>query len=137
MVERMPEAIVYIDRSTIRSGKLEELRVAIDDLVGFIEAREPQLLHYAFHVDEERSQMTVVAVHPDTASVERHMDVGAEAFRAFADLIEMQGIEVYGPASERMLRQLEEKAADLGEHGQVLVNGAYAGFSQISERIDG
>ncbi|MDZ7679472.1 MAG: hypothetical protein U5K29_13095 [Acidimicrobiales bacterium] len=74
--------------------------------------------------------MTVVAVHPDPASVELHMEVGGPAFRTFSDLIEMEGIEVYGPASERMLEQLEAKAAALGEDGRVVVTDRYAGFSR-------
>lgn len=77
----VPEPIVYIDRSRIRPGKIGEVRQAIDELVAFIDAREPQLLHYGFYLDEESSRMTVVAVHPDAASVELHMEVGAEAFR--------------------------------------------------------
>lgn len=38
----MAEPIVYIDRSRIRPGKISELRRTIDDLVRFIEEREPQ-----------------------------------------------------------------------------------------------
>lgn len=127
----MGTPIVYIDRSTIRPGKVEEVRRKIEDLVAFVDEREPQLLHYGFYLDEEESRMTVVAVHPDTASVELHMDVGAEAFRGFADLIEMEGIEVYGEASERMLDQLDAKARALGESGRVVVDGLHAGFSRL------
>lgn len=36
----MSELIVYIDRSRILPGKLEELKPATEELVGFIEARE-------------------------------------------------------------------------------------------------
>ncbi len=107
----MAEPIVYIDRSTIRPGKVGALRRAIDDLVGFIEEQEPQLIHYGFYLDELASRMTVIAVHPDPASVELHMEIGRPAFRRFADLIEMKGIEVYGPTSSRMLQQLEEKGS--------------------------
>jgi hypothetical protein len=38
------DPIVYIDRSEIREGSLEELRAGIQRLVGFIEAREPRLI---------------------------------------------------------------------------------------------
>lgn len=127
------EPIVYIDRSRIRPGKLEELKPAIEDLVEFIEAREPQLLSYGFHLDEDEYRMTVVAVHPDAASVEFHMDVGGEAFRDFADLIQMDGIEVYGEPTDRMLEQLEEKARALGESGRVVVDRRYAGFTRLDE----
>lgn len=127
----MSEPIVYIDRSRVRPGKISELRQAIDDLVAFIEDREPQLIHYSFYVDEVSSRMTVIAVHPDPASVELHMDVGGPAFRGFAEFIELEGIEVYGPTSDRMLEQLNEKAASLGDHGRVTVSDIHAGFTRV------
>lgn len=127
----MSEPIVYIDRSRIRPGRLEEVRNGVAELVDFIGEREPQLLYYGFHIDEEAGRMTVVAVHPDAASVEYHMDVGAQAFRQFADLIDMEGIEVYGEPTDRMLEQLEQKARDLGEDGSVQVAGRHAGFARM------
>lgn len=130
----MSEPVIYIDHSTIRPGRIDELRQGVSDLVSFIRAREPQLLHYGFYLDEETSQMTVVAVHPDTASVERHMEVGGAAFRELGDALVMTGIEVYGPASERMLTQLRAKAADLGEDGAVTVHPLDAGYSILPSR---
>lgn len=128
----MSEPIVYIDRSKIEPGKLEDVKRKIVELVDFIDEREKQLLFYGFYIDEAASRMTVVAVHPDTASVERHMDVGREAFRSFADLIEMEAIEVYGEPSDRMLDQLDAKARDLGERGSVSVDTLHAGFTRIA-----
>lgn len=127
----MAEPIVYIDRSKIRPGKISELRRAIDELVDFVEVREPQLIHYGFYLDEGSSRMTVIAVHPDAASVELHMEVGGPAFRGFAELIEMEGIEVYGATSDRMLQLLDEKASTLGERGSVVVGDLHAGFARI------
>lgn len=129
----MSEPIIYIDRSRVLPGKLEEVRARIAELVDFIAEREPQLLFYGFYLDEGSARMTVVAVHPDAASVELHMDVGAAAFRRFADLIEMDGIEVYGDASDRMVEQLQQKADDLGEDGSVRIDQLHAGFSRIAD----
>lgn len=128
----MSDPIVYIDRSRIRTGKVADLEAAIDELVGFIEAEEPQLLHYGFYFDEDRSKMTVVAVHPDPASVELHMEVGASAFARFAEFIEMESIEVYGQASERMVELLKKKAETLGDDGRVTLNSLQAGFARLS-----
>lgn len=129
----MAEPIVYIDRSTIRPGRVDEVRRRIDEVVAFIESREPQLLHYGFYLDEGSSRMTVIAVHPDTSSVERHMEVGGPMFRSFADLIDMEAIQVYGPTSARMLEQLDAKAAALGEEVDVVVDDLYAGFARLSD----
>lgn len=128
----MSTQIVYIDRSRIRPGKLPELKRAISELVDFIEEREPQLISYGFYLDEEAARMTVVAVHPDAASVELHMDVGGAAFAGFAELIEMEAIEVYGEPTDRVLEQLQRKADALGKDGRVVVDHLHAGFSRLS-----
>ena len=78
------EPIVYIDHSDIREDSFEELKAGIRQLVDFIEAREPQLITYGFYLDEDAAKMTVVAVHPDSGSLELHMDIGGEEFRKLA-----------------------------------------------------
>ena len=67
----MPQPIVYVDVSTIREGKLEELEGAMTHLVAFVEANMPRLISYGFFLDPDRTQMTVVAVHPDSESLEQ------------------------------------------------------------------
>lgn len=47
---------------------------------------------YGFYLDEVANQMTVVAVHPDAASVERHVEMGAPEFRKLAPLLSLREI---------------------------------------------
>ena len=126
----MAEAIVYIDRSEIRPGKVEDVRRAVGGLVEFIRTREPQLISYAFYIDEAASSMSVVAVHPDSASMELHMRIGGPAFREMAPLIDLQSIEVYGSPSDEVLDQLQAKALMLGENARVVVHEPHAGFGR-------
>lgn len=125
-----PEPIVYIDHSDIREGSLEDLTTGIQRLVDFIEAREPQLIAYGFYIDEDAGKMTVVAVHPDSASLELHMDVGGAEFRKLAHLLTLTGIECYGRPSARALEQMRDKAAALGDGGTVVSIGRFAGFAR-------
>lgn len=127
----MPGPILYIDRSRIKRGRLDDVKRKTAELTEFIEQQEGQLLFYGFSIDEEAHRMTVLAVHPDAESVELHMDVGGEAFREFADLLEMEAIEVYGQPSDRVLEQLDSKARDLGSDGSVTVGALHAGFSRL------
>jgi hypothetical protein len=126
------EPIVYIDHSDIRADLLDELKAGIQRVVEFIEAREPQLISYGFYIDEEAGRMTVVAVHPDSASLELHMDVGGTEFRKLAHLLTLTGIECYGRPSERALEQMRAKAAALGDGGTVVSIGRFAGFSHLA-----
>jgi hypothetical protein len=125
----MAQPIVYIDTSAIREGKLDELEVAMEHLATFVEANVPRLISYAFFLDEARTLMTVVAVHPDSESLEFHMDVGREEFRKFADFIELLKIEVYGHVSDAVLERLHQKAKVLGS-ATVAVHEFFSGFGR-------
>jgi hypothetical protein len=123
----MPQTVVYVDKSSIRSGKLEELLVAMKRLASFVEANVPRLISYAFFLDGDRTQMTVVAIHPDSASLEFHMDTGAAEFKKFADYIDLKSIDVYGTVTDAVIERLHKKAHMLGM-ATVTVHEHYAGF---------
>lgn len=127
----MTETIVYVDRSTINEGKAAIVRDKIQDLVRFIDQREPRLVGYQFYFDEDASRMTVIGIHPDSDSLEMHMEVGRAAFAGFADFIEIQAIEVYGDPSPRVMELLEDKAEMLGDSGRVEVHSRQGGFMRL------
>lgn len=126
----MSQPLVYIDTSDVRDGALEELKGAIRELVELVDANEPQLIAYHVYLSEDGRQMTVVHVHPDSASLEYHMEVAGPAFRRFADLITLSSIRIYGKPSEKALAQLQEKAHLLGSE-DVIVQDLHTGFSRL------
>jgi quinol monooxygenase YgiN len=128
----MSKALVYVDTSEVREGALEELKGAIEELAEFIEANVPQILAYNVYLSDDGSRMTVVHVHADAASLDQHMDVAGPAFRRFADLLTLSSIRVYGEPSEKAVRQLHEKARQLGCEDVMIVPGAHAGFSRLA-----
>jgi hypothetical protein len=123
----VPPPIVYVDTSAIRDGKHGQLEAAMKDLAAFVEANMPRVISYGFFLDQDRMQMTVVAVHPDSESLEFHLDAGAAEFRKFAALIDLTRIEVYGAISDGVRERLQQKARMLG-NGTVAVHELYAGF---------
>jgi hypothetical protein len=127
----MSEPIVYIDRSEIRAGKLEVVKMAIPQLVSFVKAKEPQLISYGIYLDEAGSTMSVIAIHPDSASMEFHLEIGGPEFRKFAELIDLRSIDVYGRPSDIVLTRLQQKAEMLGENGRVLVHDVVSGFARF------
>ncbi|MDP9184852.1 MAG: hypothetical protein M3O29_04170 [Actinomycetota bacterium] len=124
------EPIVYIDHSDIRRDSLQELKAGVRRLVNLIDTREPQLITYGFYIDEDAATMTVVAVHPDSASPQLHLEIGSGEFRKLAHLITLTAIECYGRPSETALEQLRRKAASLGDGGTVISIGRFAGFTR-------
>jgi hypothetical protein len=128
----MSKALVYVDTSEVPEGALEELKGAIEELAEFVEANVPQILAYNVYLSDDGSRMTVVHVHADAASLDQHMDVAGPAFRRFADLLTLSSIRVYGEPSEKAVRQLHEKARQLGCEDVMIVPDAHAGFSRLA-----
>jgi quinol monooxygenase YgiN len=131
----MSDAIVYVDTADVREGALEGLKPAIKELVDFVDANEPRLVAYNVYLSDDGTRMTVVHVHPDSASLEYHMEVAGPVFRQFAELVTLSSIRLYGEPSEKLLKQLHEKARLLGR-GAVLVEveALYAGFVRFAVR---
>jgi hypothetical protein len=129
----MSDEIVYVDTSDVREGALEELKAAMKELVSFVEANEPQLIAYNVYFSDDGTRMTVVHVHPDSASLEYHMEVAGPAFRRFVELVTLSSIQIYGEPSEKLLKQSREKARLLGR-GDVVADALHAGFSRFAVR---
>jgi hypothetical protein len=126
----MSDLILYVDVSDVREGALEELKPAIRELVDFVEAHEPQLIAYNFYLSEDGTRLTVVSVHPNSASLEYHMTVAGPLFRRFVELVTLSSIHIYGEPSEAVLKQSHEKAQLLGRGG-VVVEPVLAGFTRL------
>jgi quinol monooxygenase YgiN len=129
----MSDAIVYVDVADVREGALEELKAAMKELVEFVDANEPRLIAYNVYFSDDGTRMTVVHVHPDSASLEYHMEVAGPVFRRFVHLVTLTSIRIYGDPSEKVLRQLHEKARLLGR-GTVAVDALHAGFTRFAVR---
>jgi quinol monooxygenase YgiN len=129
----MSEPIIYIDCSEVREGKLEELKTAINELVELVEANEPRLIAYNVYFTEDGTRMTVVHVHPDSASLEFHMKVASPTFPKFVKLIKLLTIDVYGKPSGNLPEQIQQKAQMLG-NATVLFHGPHAGFARFGIR---
>jgi quinol monooxygenase YgiN len=105
------QPLVYVDTSEVREGALGQLREAIAALAGFVEEHEPELISYSVYFSEDGRRMTVVHVHADRASLDHHMEVAGPRFAAFADLVRLSSIHIYGDPSEKAVGQLRDKGA--------------------------
>jgi quinol monooxygenase YgiN len=129
----MSDAIVYVDTAEVREGALEELKAAIKRLVDFVDANVPRLIAYNVYLSDDGARMTVVHVHPDSASLEFHMEVAGPVFRQFVELVKLSSIHVYGEPSAKVLKQLHEKARLLGRGAvEVEVDARHAGFTRFA-----
>jgi hypothetical protein len=123
----MSDSIIIIDTSEVLAAKGGEVERAMRDLATFVEANEPRAMAYNAYFHEAGTRMTVVQVHPDSASAEHHLRVAAPAFRQFSGLLRLLTMDVYGAPSQGLLALLRSKARMLGA-GDVAVHRHHAGF---------
>jgi hypothetical protein len=128
------DPIVFVDTSEILEGKLEDLRRAVAELADFVEANEADAISYQVFFTDDGRRMTVLQIHPDSASMERHMEVAGPVFAKFADLLVLRTIDVYGSPSEKVLEQLRRKADLLGT-ATVSVHAREAGFARFGSHL--
>ena len=128
----MSDPLVVVDSSRIREGKLEEVKAVIEELVAFVRVNEAQPIAYSIYLDEEGTRMTVVQVHPNSASLERHLKVAGPVFRKFSDLLTLSRVDFYGEPSAALLEQMREKGQMLG-NAEVVVNPLQAGFARFGD----
>jgi hypothetical protein len=128
----MSEPIVSIDTSEVRPGRLDEVNATFIELAEFVDANEAQPIAYQVYLNEDESVVTVLQVHPDSASMEFHMDVAAAVFAKFKDLLTLVTMDVYGKPSEELLERMRNKARMLGT-ARVGVHELHAGFTRLGK----
>jgi hypothetical protein len=126
----MTELLIAVDSSEIREGKLDAVRAGAAELAEFVEANEPETIAYSIYLDEQAGRMTVVQIHPSSASMELHMEIAAPVFRKFAGLLDLTRVDFYGQPSETLLERMHQKAELLGR-APVVVNELHAGFARV------
>lgn len=126
----MSEPLIFVDVSEILPGKLEDAKAAFKELAAFVETNEPRTISYNVFFNAPGTVVTVVQVHPNSASMEFHVKVGADLFRKFGGLLTMKRMEVYGEASAELLEAMQAKANMLGARG-VEVHDFHAGFTRL------
>jgi hypothetical protein len=122
--------LVAIDSSEIREGRIDELKAGLTELVEFVEANEAEPIAYSIYIDEAGTRMTVMQIHPSSASMELHMRLAGPIFQKFAELVVLSRIDFYGTPSDALLEQMRQKAELLG-NARVVVNELHAGFARF------
>ncbi len=108
----MSEPFIFIATNRLKEGRLAAERRRVPGLCDFIEANEPRLIAFNEYANEEGTEVAVVQVHPDAASMEFHMGVVRErAERAYAETLDATtSIQVYGTPSDAVIEMLRRQA---------------------------
>jgi hypothetical protein len=127
----MSGPFIFVATNSLKPGAYEAERRRVPGLSDFIEAGEPRLLAFNEYVNADRTEVTVVQVHPDAASMEFHMGlVGERAAQAYAETLDATTqIQVFGTPSEAVVDTLRVQAGagvPLAVHAEHL-----GGFTRI------
>jgi GTPase SAR1 family protein len=108
----MPGPFIFIATNRLRDASFEAERSRVPELSQFIEANEPRLIAFNEYASEDHSEVTVVQIHRDAASMEFHMSVvGERARQAYSKTVEATTrIQVFGTPTEQILRMLGQQA---------------------------
>ena len=106
----MPEPFIFVGTHRLKEAKLGDFETAWKELVDVVEAKEPRMIAFNSYANQEGTEVAVVQVHPDAASMELHMQVVQEHItHAYEELLEeTTSIQVFG--------ELSESARGLMEH---------------------
>jgi len=121
----MSEPFIFIGTHRLKEGKVADFEKSFAELVNVVEANEPQLIAFNGYANDEGTEVAVVQVHPDAASMERHMQVVHEHIsHAYEELLEeTTSIQVFGvlsAAAKEMMLQLAGAGVPLSVKSQPL-----------------
>ena len=100
-------AFIYVGTMSVKPGRLPALRKQLAELVDFVETNEPRVIAFHAYLDDHGDKLTMVHVHPDSASMEFHMQVNAKHFAtAFDNLEAVLSEQYYGETSDALATEL-------------------------------
>ena len=120
----MSEPLIFVFNVTLQEGTFDDYSRYANELVEFIESKEPRLIAVEVYANEEGSEVSHVFIHPDAESEDFHAEVAAEKVKEGGQYYAGLAIDVYGRPSDAVLQQLKQMA-DSGV--PVRVNPRYLG----------
>ena len=103
----MSGPLINVLTCTIKPGKQEEAGKRIAELVDFVETNEPRMIAFHAYLGQDGKRLSIVQVHPDSASMEFHMQVNAKHFATVFDWLDTSsGQQYFGPISEVLAAEL-------------------------------
>jgi hypothetical protein len=122
---------IYITTHRVEDEVRAELETLLVEYHRLLLEEEPDLLEHYAYFDDSRGELTLIQIHRDAASAERHMQVAGELIQKGVALTTPVRVEVYGDPGPAVSRALTANG-DLGAQ-VVVARQPRAGFSRFSE----
>jgi hypothetical protein len=108
----MAAPVIFISTYAIRAGTLHGLRQFLQELFGVLEQNEPRALAINAYVNGEGTEVAIVQVHPDGASIKEYWKaVHEHTGRELAQFLDAPtSTQVYGDTSDLVLARTRHSA---------------------------
>jgi hypothetical protein len=114
----MGEPLILVTKSRVKEGQGEALAAWYAQITEIVERSEPQLIAFNAFLSDDGSELTNIQVHPDTASMDLHMQVlrdnWDESWSEYAGMLEVASVEYYGAPSQSALAMDRELGIPVG-----------------------
>lgn len=105
----MSQPFIYINNARIKEGTFDEVQGFVKRFLDTLKEHEPQIIAFHVFANEEMTEVTIIQVHPDTASMDRHMEVLQEKLSEYeakalgSGMFEFTHAGYYGTPNEAAL----------------------------------
>jgi len=108
----MEAPFTFINTYAVKEGQLEGLRQFLQELFKVLEANEPRLLAINAYLNQEGTEVAIVQIHPDAASIKDYWRVVHQhTGRALGEFLEgPTSVQVYGAPGELVLERTRHSA---------------------------
>ena len=100
---------------SIPEGKIDEFKKMSNELVGMVEANEPNAFTYEWYISEDNSKCNVVETYKDSDAMMTHLGNVGEALGKLLEIAPLTGLMVYGSASAELRQALDPFGAQIFE----------------------
>lgn len=91
----MEQPFILVSSYPVKPDRLDEIQERCRSVTASVESNEPQMLAFHCYFDEVRGRLGIIQVHPDAASMARHMEVIAEHLATAWDWLDEEGGELH------------------------------------------
>jgi len=106
----MSEPLIFINTYAIKEGMADRYRERSEEVINMVRSEQPQMIYFAFYINEEGTEATTLQVHPDSESMLRHMRLAEKHIQESAEFIDFTKMEIhlYGNPNAAVLDMMRQ-----------------------------
>jgi len=101
------EHVIFVGTYEIPDGAYDDFIAANRDMGDFVKENEPRLVSWHTYISSDHSEATTIMVHPDSDSLEYHLQVAASRIQGGVRMVRTKHMELYGNVSRPLLERLQ------------------------------